>query len=87
MAGFDISAVHYRVKKVTFGRQQCRVCGGSGKRNTKSNSPEPCLNCLNGVETIEHQTEIDLKQALTEMGIYKMIENTVKEILTTDKAD
>lgn len=81
--GFDISTVHYRVKRVTYSRRQCRVCGGTGKRNSRSGSDEKCLNCLNGVENIEHQTEVDMKIALEEMGIRKLIENTAKEILAS----
>ena len=71
--------VLYRVKKVTFARKQCRVCGGSGKRNNRSGSDEKCMNCLNGVETVEHMTEISLRTAILEIGIENLIKKTVAE--------
>ena len=76
--------VLYRVKKVTFIRKQCRVCGGSGKRNNKSGSAENFYNCKQGVETVEHQTDISLRTALLEIGIENLIKNTVAAMQTPD---
>jgi hypothetical protein len=44
-----------------------------------------CQHCKKGVAEIEHMTEISLKDALNELGIYNLIRNTVNEILTTEK--
>ena len=80
MAEDITNKVLYRVKRVTFARKMCRVCGGSGKRNNKSGSNEQCMNCLNGVETIEHQTEVSLRTAIIEIGIENLIRKTVAEM-------
>lgn len=77
--------IEYRVKKITIMRKMCPSCRGTGKIERKiaggGFKTDSCIHCTNGVAPIEHQTEITLKEALNEIGIYKMIENTVKEIL------
>jgi hypothetical protein len=84
----ETSKIEYRVKKVTITRKTCPSCRGTGKRESKlpggGFKTENCIHCINGVAPMEHITEITLKEALNEMGIYKLIENTVKEILTKD---
>jgi hypothetical protein len=80
MANDITQEFRYRVEKVTFSRKQCRVCGGTGKRNNKSGSNEPCLNCQNGVETVEHGTDVSLRTALLEIGIENLIRKTVTEM-------
>lgn len=79
----------YRVRKVTIQNKMCPSCRGTGKKEQKVTPGQfktvNCIHCTNGIAPIEHMTEIDLKDALNEMGIYKMIENTVNEILTKQK--
>jgi hypothetical protein len=79
----------YRVKKVTVMRKMCPSCRGTGKREFKipggGFKAENCIHCTNGVAPIEYITEITLKEALNEMGIYKLIENTINEILNSHK--
>lgn len=79
----------YRVKKVTFETRLCPTCGGKQTRDinlgNNQHKTAPCSTCNGtGAFKMEHGTDIDLRTALNEMGIYKLIENTVKEILTTD---
>lgn len=68
-------------------RKMCPSCRGTGKREQKITGggfkSENCIHCTNGVAPIEHITEITLKEALNEMGIYSLIKNTVKEILAS----
>jgi len=63
----------------------CTSCQGTGKREFKipggGFKTENCIHCISGVAKMEHHTEITLTEALNEMGIYKMIKNTINEIL------
>ena len=80
----DEIKTEFRVKKVTYMRKQCTNCGGTGKREQKINGifkQVPCSWCQNGIAKIEHMTDVSLTEALNEIGIYKMIENTVNEII------
>lgn len=77
----ELSKIEYRVKKVTFARKQCTICGGTGKREQKINGmfkQVPCCHCINGITKIEHITEIDLLDALTELGIRFVLPASMK---------
>lgn len=77
--------IEYRVRKVTLMNKMCPSCRGTGKKEQKIAPGQfktvNCTHCINGKAQIEHITEISLAAALNEMGIYKMIENTVNEII------
>lgn len=78
--------VEYRVRKITIIRKQCPICRGTGKRDVKFTDVFKtivCQHCKNGVAEIEHMTEISLRDALTEIGMYSLIRNTVKDVLAS----
>jgi hypothetical protein len=74
--------IRYTVKKLTIGHKMCTTCGGTGKIEVKvvggAFKNQPCAWCLNGVAKIEHITEIDLVQALTELGIRFVLPQSMK---------
>lgn len=59
--------VRYTVKKITEHHRLCSTCGGTGKTPGGSK----CIECTNGVAVHWHHTEIDLLQALYEIGLIK----------------
>lgn len=76
----------YRVKKITYESRLCPTCRGSRTRDINiGGGQRKTVNCStcqgSGLYKDERETDIDLKTALNEMGIYKIIENTVKEVL------
>lgn len=78
--------VVYRVRKITIIRKQCPICHGTGKREVKFSGifkTIDCQHCKKGVAEIEHMTEISLRDALTEIGMYNLIRNTVKDVLAS----
>lgn len=80
----------YRIKKVTLETRLCPTCLGKRTRDINiGNNQRKSVNCStcqgSGLYKDERETDIDLLTALNEMGIYKMIENTVKEILNSHK--
>jgi len=80
--------VVYRVRKITIIHKQCPICHGTGKREVKFTGifkTIDCQHCKKGVAEIEHMTEISLRDALNEIGIYNLIRNTVKDILTESR--
>lgn len=48
----------------------CSYCGGTGKIS-RGNKQEACRECNNGIALIEHQTEVDLLDALEELKLIK----------------
>ncbi len=66
--GGDINRVEFRIKRVTFYRKQCPMCGGTGKRS-QGYKEVPCGSCRNGVAEHEHHTEVSLLDALLELGL------------------
>jgi reverse gyrase len=67
-----MSDVVYTVNKVTKARRMCPVCGGTARREVNMggyHKEVACTSCLNGVTTIEHLTQVDLTEALTEIGL------------------
>lgn len=83
--------VSFTVKRVTKGRKMCETCRGTGKKEMKINGlfkQVPCSWCQNGVTTVEHMTEVDLIDALTELGIKFVLPASMKpKELTTETTD
>ncbi|HBL73847.1 MAG: hypothetical protein A2W90_14550 [Bacteroidetes bacterium GWF2_42_66] len=64
------SRVVFRVKRITYARRMCSYCGGTAKV-TRGYKQETCPECKNGVAVFEHQTEVDLLDALEELKLIK----------------
>jgi DnaJ-class molecular chaperone len=60
----------YLVKKVTVHSQPCPQCNGTGE--VKDNGKcRKCIECEKGVVIWQHETEINLIDALVELGLLK----------------
>lgn len=55
------------VKRIELHNRMCSSCGGTGQ-NSKGGK---CHECTNGVAVHQHYTEIELLEALTELGLIK----------------
>ena len=68
--------VEYRVTQVTYARKMCTACGGTGF--TDKERRRACNYCRNGIATIEHQTDINLLDALHNLGLIKKQQDNEK---------
>jgi predicted nucleic-acid-binding Zn-ribbon protein len=80
----------YRIKKITQEGRICPTC--AGKKMVRVNlgrgifNDVSCSTCKGtGVYKADSETDIDLKTALNEIGMYNLIRNTVKDVLTESK--
>lgn len=76
----------YQIAKITYEGRVCCVCKGKktlevnmGNKQYKTVQCSTC--CGTGVYEHMYTEYIDIRQAMNEIGIRRMIENTVKEIL------
>jgi len=67
-------AVKFKVKRISVSRIMCKACGGTGYNTVKHNNQSfknKCHNygCKEGIITNEHETDVDLVEALKELGL------------------
>jgi recombinational DNA repair protein RecR len=60
----------YLVKKITTHSKRCKQCDGTGQV-TDNGRCRKCIDCDKGVTFYLHETEIDLIEALKELGLIK----------------
>lgn len=84
----------YQIAKTVFEGRICSSCGGKKTREINlGNKQFKTVNCStcdgSGVYMHQRTEYIDIRQAMEEIGIGRMIANTVKEILasTSSAAD
>ena len=64
------NTVEYQVTKITYAKKMCSYCGGTSKI-TRGYKDVTCPECKNGVATIQHQTSVNLIDALIDLKLIK----------------
>ena len=78
----------YRIKKITQEGRICPTCAGNKMVRVNLGrgvfNDVSCSTCKGtGVYKADSETDIDLKTALNEIGMYNLIRNTVKDVLAS----
>lgn len=63
----EAGTTEYLVKKQTVAKRKCQTCHGTGTNNRG----HKCADCIEGVSTVYHTTEVDLITALKELKLLK----------------